>query len=228
MFDGFPYLVTRLVAAFYHLIALPRWKDAELLDVARAQAVANHLDTCLVLGPARALFLSAGGEVHVSEQPPSGGAVVAGKLAPSVDFEPEPDLVARVRDLHDFVERRGLRHGFLFGDLTKGGRPATPEELRQLQGINDHGVPRGLERCDRCGAWYGVCLDPSENFRGQLMRVHCHCQNQNRCARCGEHLYEWRLNANYYEPTDNSIWHVPAFSGLSHRCGTGPIGSGSR
>jgi hypothetical protein len=50
------------------------------------------------------------------------------------------------------------------------------------------------------------------------MRVHCRCDNWNRCARCGETLAEWRLNANYYDPMDNTIWHVPGFCGLSHTC----------
>jgi hypothetical protein len=42
--------------------------------------------------------------------------------------------------------------------------------------------------------------------------------NHNRCARCHERLYERRLNANYYNPADRGIWHVPGFCGLSHRC----------
>lgn len=228
MFEGFPYLVTRVVPALYHLIVLPRWKDAKLLDVAHAQFAANQLETCLVLGRRHALFLSAGGRVDVSDQPPCGGTVVAGKLAPPVDFEPETGLLTRVARLHDFVRLTGLGRGALLGDLTKGGRPATPQELRQLHGTNDDGVPRGLARCHRCRAWRGICLDPGERFRGQVMRVHCRCENHNRCARCGGRLYDWRLNANYYKEADNTIWHVPAFSAFSHRCVHRAVGSARR
>ena len=31
-------------------------------------------------------------------------------------------------------------------------------------------------------------------------------------------LHERRLNANYYNPRDHSIWHVPGFSAFEHRC----------
>jgi hypothetical protein len=106
----------------------------------------------------------------------------------------------------------------MFGDLTKGGRAATPEELRELAGMNAAGVPRGLEQCTVCSEWRGACLDPSEMFAGQLMTVHCRCQNVNRCGRCAARLYERRLNANYYDPDENVIWHVPGFCGLGHRC----------
>jgi hypothetical protein len=52
------------------------------------------------------------------------------------------------------------------------------------------------------------------------MTVHCGCQNDNRCAACGGFLYERKLNANYYNPRDGEIWHVPGFSGFRHRCPT--------
>ena len=50
------------------------------------------------------------------------------------------------------------------------------------------------------------------------MTVHCGCQNDNRCAACGGFLYERKLNANYCNPRDGRIWHVPGFSGFRHRC----------
>ncbi len=52
--------------------------------------------------------------------------------------------------------------------------------------------------------------------------MHCRCQNDNRGAACGHLLSERKLNANYYDPTDGQIWHVPGFSGLYHRCPTAP------
>ncbi len=106
----------------------------------------------------------------------------------------------------------------LVGDLTKGGRPATDEERLRLAGLNSDGVPQGLTQCPVCAEWRGECLDPSAAFAGQVMQVHCRCANWNRCARCGNHLYARRLNANYYDVADGRIWHVPGFCGVTHRC----------
>jgi hypothetical protein len=50
------------------------------------------------------------------------------------------------------------------------------------------------------------------------MTVHCRCQNDNRCAACGGFLYERKLNANYYNPSDGQIWHVPGFCRFRHQC----------
>jgi hypothetical protein len=106
----------------------------------------------------------------------------------------------------------------MLGDLTKGGRAATDEEKRSLAEVLCDGTPRGLSRCLTCGHWQGVCLDPSEHFTGQAMTVHCFCDNHHRCARCHERLYVRRLNANYYNPPDRGIWHVPGFCRFNHRC----------
>jgi hypothetical protein len=54
------------------------------------------------------------------------------------------------------------------------------------------------------------------------MAVHCSCQNDNRCAACGESLYARKLSANYYNAGDGQIWHVLGFSGFRHR-GPDPI-----
>jgi hypothetical protein len=88
--------------------------------------------------------------------------------------------------------------------------------MQSLAGVLSDGTPRGLSRCRACADWQGVCLDPSAQFAGQVMTVHCYCDNHNRCARCNERLYERRLNANYYNPEERLIWHVPGCCGLSH------------
>src|SRR2546426_1431659 len=79
-------------------------------------------------------------------------------------------------------------------------------------------VPMGLVVCADCGFWKGECLDPNAEFRGKVMRVHCGCDNWNRCAACGETLYPFRLNANYYDQREGAVVHVPGFSGLIHEC----------
>ncbi len=48
--------------------------------------------------------------------------------------------------------------------------------------------------------------------------VHCRCENDNRCAACGGLLAARKLNANYFDPADGSVWHVPGFSGFHHQC----------
>ena len=70
----------------------------------------------------------------------------------------------------------------------------------------------------RAGSGRGRCLDPSPTFVCKVMTVHCGCQNDNRCAACGESLYARKLNANYYNAGDGQIWHVPGLSGFRHRC----------
>src|SRR5512139_3764315 len=50
-FEGFPYLVTHIVPALYHLIVLPAELDRkDLAALTRRQVLANRLKSCLVLG----------------------------------------------------------------------------------------------------------------------------------------------------------------------------------
>ena len=49
-FDGFPYLVTRVVPTMYHVILLPDDLGTEaLIAITRHQAHSNQLPACLVL-----------------------------------------------------------------------------------------------------------------------------------------------------------------------------------
>jgi hypothetical protein len=62
LFEGFPYLVTRVSPAMYHVIVLPDDVDAAgLVHLARVQATANALQTGLVEAPGSALFIDTGG-----------------------------------------------------------------------------------------------------------------------------------------------------------------------
>ena len=220
-FDGFPYLVTRLVPALYHLMLLPGDATRDtLVSLAERQVRANRLDTCLALDDRHAIFFWPDGGVQPSDSVPRGGTVLANRLAPAVELLDTRELRRRRRLLETFVNLQGKPGGYMFGDLTKGGRTATPEELQEFAGTNDAGIPRGLDECATCQDWRGVCLDPSEKFAGMLMTVHCLCANHNRCGRCGAALYERRLHGNYYDPVDNAIWHVPGFCGLKHQCGS--------
>lgn len=219
VFGSFPYLATRLVPAFYHLSLLPGSFEPELLrHIAQRQVSANKLPTCLVFGSGDCLYYEIDGTEFRSDEIPCGGHAVSGKLRVCVEFENDDELQVRQRLLAAYVEERSLAGGYLFGDLTKGGRDATPDEQRRLAGRQTSGVPRGLDQCPTCGEWAGQCLDPSPVFNGKVMRVHCLCENDNRCAACDGLLHARKLNANYFEKSDGQIWHVPGFSGLSHRC----------
>jgi hypothetical protein len=223
LFDGFPYLVTRVVPTMYHLIVLPDDIDAvQLLEIARGQADANQLPTCLVLAPDAGVSVEAVGKEY-SDTPPRGGVVVTARLRPCQPFTERASLARRRQALDRFIDQVAPKKGYLLGDLTKGGRPATLEEAVMLTGTQPNGVPRGLERCRRCEEWQGRCLDPSPQFARQVMEVHCHCANNNRCAACGQLLHTRKLNANHYEEADGGIWHTPGFSGFAHTCATGAL-----
>ncbi len=224
-FDGYPYLMTRVVPALYHLSLLPGERSVETLyHLAEAQAQANRFETCLVLAADRCFFFTEDGEAAPSIRPPRGGFQVAGELQPVEVFPPTAELRRRSERLGAWadafqLQAREAGDAFLFGDLGKGGRPVRPQEIESLNGFQENGVPRGLELCPVCGEWKGECLDPNPRFAGQVMRVRCKCQAANRCARCGDLLYPRPLNANYYREADGQIVHVPGFLAFEHRCG---------
>jgi hypothetical protein len=219
LFDGFPYLVTRVVPAMYHVILLPAAaSELELVLLARTQWRANRLETCLVTGADRAWFIGADGHDALAQTPPRGGTLVTGFLKPARLWADTVELEARQRGLDALVLAHRRKGGYILGDLTKGGREATADDVGRLAGAGPEGRPRGLEQCPTCEEWHGRCLDPSPTFVCKVMTVHCTCQNDNRCAACGESLYARKLNANYYNVGDGHIWHVPGFSGFRHRC----------
>jgi len=221
LFDGFPYVMTRVVPTMYHIIVLPDGPDAtDLIEIARRQARANALPTCLVRAADSATYIAADGREYRGE-PPRGGVIVTDRLRPCRTFPETQSLIARRLALDRFIQRVGPRSGYAFGDLTKGGRPPMLEEAVMLAGTQVNGVPRGLTRCGRCGEWRGRCLDPSPEFARQVMEVHCRCANDNRCAACGELLHARKLNANEYDETDGQIWHTPGFSAFRHVCAIG-------
>jgi hypothetical protein len=150
--------------------------------------------------------------------PPRGGVIITDRLRPCRLFTETPTLVARRLALGRHIGAVTPRVGYMFGDLTKGGEPATLEETVVLAGRQRNGVPRGLVPCARCGQWRGRCLDPNPELARLVVEVHCRCGNHNRCAACAGLLHETRLNANVYNETDGQVWHTPGFAGFSHAC----------
>src|SRR5438552_219442 len=229
-----PYLVVEIVAGLYHLTVLPAdFGDDDLEAIARAQVEANRLKACLVLGERRVLAIDAEGIERPETEVPFRlfghwiSAAVTRRLKTASPLPATDELLRRQTALEAAIKEYPARRAealrqrgmlpvadLVVGDLTKGGRQATPEELRALSGRQSGGVPMGLVQCGDCGLWKGECLDPSPQFLGKVMRVHCRCENINRCARCAEMLYRFRLNANRYDQREDAVVHVPAFSGL--------------
>jgi len=217
-FDGFPYLAIRLGPAFHHLLVLPHyWSIDDLKTLARCQAQANDFRVCLALSHTHGIYCEPDGRDSESSVVPGGGIVTCGILKYPVSLNANAELAERERSLQDYVATH-MPNGCVFGDLTKGGRDANPEEARKLAGVQSTGVPNGLKKCERCGDWRGQCLDPNPHFNCKVMRVYCLCENHNACALCGQPLYERKLDANYYSEADSCIWHVPGFLALKHRC----------
>ncbi len=212
-FDGFPYQVTRVSPSFYHLIVLP-WElpIGHLKEIVRWQATSNKLPSCLVLGPRECIYFEPDGSEMASPQIPRGGAQITGFLMPCCPIPASDETRQRIEAL---VKWAAPRDEDILGDLTKGGRRATPEDFYRLEG-NRNGIPNGLVRCPTCGEYRGECLDPSPRFAGWVMRVHCICENDSLCARCGKPLDDRKLNANYFR--NGEIIHTPGFCGFRHRC----------
>lgn len=217
-FDSFPYLVVRVVPALYQILLLPAEPpQGYLYALAYKQVTANRLPVCLTLDANSSLYFDGSGQSAFSASIPRGGSVVTSGLLAGWD---DGDAIDPRRRSALRAYEAGLHpsNGYLLGDLTKGGRTATTAEWERLHGVNAFGVPKGLTKCLRCGLWQGECLDTNPEFAGNVIGVDCLCANQNRCANCGELLFSYKLNANYFDESDARTWHVPGFCGFGHQC----------
>ena len=216
VFDGFPYLVSRVYPALYHIIVLPRDRtEEELLFLAERQVTANRLETFLALGHRQGMNYGCDGVGSPASHLPRCTAFVCDKLQPAEAFPQTPELVSRIGRLHAYIEALQLK-GYLVPDSRRWERPGAPEELARLSGFGPRGTPLGLEPCSVCGQPRGVCR--REGTEGNIVTVSCLCDNHNRCARCGEGLDDHSLNAFYYDEGERRIYFTPGFCGLSHRC----------
>jgi hypothetical protein len=219
LFDGFPYFLTRIVPALYDVILLPtEMNEASLIGYSEHQACSNKLDACLVLSENRGLWFTPEGGKSFSSHTPWGGILMTGGLKTCREFYTSAELEERASRLDVIVGEARRRGGYIRGDPSHGGRPATEQELEDLSGEGPGGAPKGLVVCPNCGGLRGECLGTAERYKTSVLPVSCRCDNNNRCARCGSSLHEWKLSSNYFEPSDGRIWYVPGFCCFDHVC----------
>jgi len=171
-----------------------------------------------VLSNERGLWFTPGGGKSYSHHTPWGGILITDGLKICRGFYPSPELEKRANRLAVLVQEYRRRGGFIRGDSSHGGQPATEHELESLSGEGPGGGPKGLDKCPACGGWRGECLGTAENYKTSVLPVSCRCDNNNRCARCGNPLHEHKLNSNIFEPSDGQIRYVPGFACFGHVC----------
>lgn len=220
MYEGFPYLLTRLVPSFYHISLLPEAMNRhDLFDVVANQFEANRLSCCLVFGLKDCCYFSETRAIVPSNDPPRGGYIVS--EPPLLPFLPthSTDFAERASLLKSFeLQQEPVGYTIHCEDQTGGGFQATQKQAEILRGISLAGLPRGLAQCPQCGEWRGWCLDPEQEAAELLLRISCRCDNHNLCARCHKPLAIRKLNSNRYNVADGTVWHFPAYLALKHKC----------
>jgi hypothetical protein len=203
------------------LAVLPAdWPRERLLDLTVRQALTNRLETCVCFGPDDSIFVTADGEAHEATFTPFGLPVVD-RLVLAERLPETPELAARQESLRQFAAvNRGA--GYIVGDGLEGGELATDADTERLSGTNAEGFPAGLSRCEVCHRLRGDFLalrgEGNGDKRPRVIRVHCQCENENRCVGCGGTLADWRLSSYFWDEAKGSAWYVAAYSALSHRC----------
>lgn len=218
-FDGYPYLITPLSPGVFNLMLMPEtWSDEMLIELARGQATANQLKACLALGPDRTVYANVDGALRFWPLLPASFIVESGALLAPVEFEQTAHFIDRAERLEHFVRSLQSRSGSGYGNETRGGAPSSPADALLQGRVNDDGSPAGLHACPRCGEHRGQCLDTVPQEMLHTLTVHCRCENINRCARCGDLLFERRLDANYYSRATGLVLFVPGGYARRHEC----------
>lgn len=110
VFDGFPYLVVRIGPAVYLVWPVPaRAPREELIALAREQATASGLPTCLAFGLRDGVYCDPGGGVEARPQIPRGGKQMSGRLRSFPEFPRDEELEARKDRLEDYLREREHR-----------------------------------------------------------------------------------------------------------------------
>lgn len=216
--DG-PYLQIRLTSQLQQILPLPSaFSEDELLELARQQVAQNRLPTWLVLGDRQAVEFTRRGGKRRTTLLPTILAITPPILRAARTFDEWPDVHRRMIELERIRAGNAVGPSVISGNRREAGRRATSEDLIRLEGTQVGNVPRGLEQCPDCHSWRGECLDTNRLGGDWIIPVSCRCENDTRCAACGEQFYEWRVASNYLA-ADGRIVHVAGFVALHHRCG---------
>jgi hypothetical protein len=221
-FDGYPYLVSRIGhSALRHIAILPAmWSPERLLALTRRQALANRLDTCLVLGPGNAVYVTAGGAEGQRLTFRQASRLWSSCAGPSAcrGHRRSPPGRARLGAYAAAIDSPR----YIVGDGLEAGRVAILDDIFRLGNLDGEDAHRGLARCPTCGEFAGDYLATKGEGNGDLTRrvigVYCRCENHNRCARCGEPLADRRLSAYHFVEETGSVCYVAADCAFSHRC----------
>jgi len=220
LFKGFPYILSHFTGESFHVILLPQGREApDQYEIAWYQALANKLPTVLVQSENEAVYanISAFPAPPIPVPVPRPRYIAFGKLVTEEVIPEEEEILSRYISLSLHADLlNGGGPSLYVGNLAKGGRLATADEINQLRGRQPNGVPTGLQQCATCREWRGICLDST--VPRLVVSVHCRCENNSCCARCGQQLYGYKVNSNYYSEDDRRIWHVPGFCATSHKC----------
>jgi hypothetical protein len=216
VFDGYPYLVTGLMANVHHFLLVPADVSATTLrELARRQVQANRLPTALVLDDDFCLYLGADGTETLAPVIDGTGRATPAWLRLAQPLPESRELARRATRLEAFVAARPEEP--LRWEFTAGGRPVPVEDREWLATPGPEGVPHGLVHCPSCGKWRGECLGSGEAV-DSVVPVYCQCQNWNRCAACGDALAKQRLNAHYYNDFTRAIDYMPGYKVMWHDC----------
>ncbi len=79
-------------------------------------------------------------------------------------------------------------------------------------------IPQGLEKCEMCGEWKGMCLYRDYVIEEYVWgRAYCQCENDSICKRCGRPFYRRKIGADYFTE-ERGLVHVPFFVAWFHKC----------
>lgn len=230
VFLGVPYLMTKLGSLpFRHITLLPsEHRRDELCELARRQCQANQLETQLHLSLDEIrLFEPSGREADLHGEFPV-GPPVWGSLRLSENVPESIEVARRQRQLERYVDSYPRAPtGYRLAEPAAAGRLATADEVERLGLRGADGTRTATHRCPTCqwvrGEWLAADGEGNGDPRPRVVFVHCRCDNDNRCARCGKPLAEGRLGSFKFDDTKagGGVRFLNPFFALSHRCPAG-------
>ncbi len=110
VFDGFPYIVARLDTLVFLVQPVPATLPREeLIALAREQAAASGLSTCLAFGVRDGVYCEPGGEPRARGEIPCGGDQVSGRLLSGPRLPADAETGVREERLGAYLVERERR-----------------------------------------------------------------------------------------------------------------------